>query len=530
PPPLKFLPTQFDELIILPLPFLEEFIIENYQINDVATLAKIDYVTSFTNQQKLAANSRVGIVVDCLDRCQSFDEIIAIPDEINWLPDPLPSEYKFDLAITELLEISQDIRAAKKATSPYRAVELLKQPGDRLEDVQKNLAFSKSRHRPTLGQITQRWLSILHTARENYQTLAANSSEIPQAYIAGNSLSPADAAERFKGRQDVFTQIENISLSQSPPVLLLYGGRRTGKTSSLKYLPKNVNSRLIPLLVDLQGTATSNQLSSFAKEFAKQIIDFARSRHNLRIEPPEAKRIETDPIATLQDWLADIEALKPHANFLLCLDEYERLSEVIDATGSKAPLNFLRSTMQNNKRWILLFSGSHTLEELEPYWSDTLINAQSIRMSYLQRSEAIDLIRHPVSDFPDIYTDAAVKRILHWTNCQPYLIQMVGTVLVDTFNREKSDPRNSQATEADIDTIIPKVLERANGYFNELWRKSITPKQQEILTQFMLEGHLDGIQKVEINRLIFKEILQRENGEFSFQVPLTEKYLRAQVE
>lgn len=151
-------------------------------------------------------------------------------------------------------------------------------------------------------------------------------------------------------------------------------------------------------------------------------------------------------------------------------------------------------------------------------------------MSYLQRSEAEDLIRHPVSDFPNIYTDAAVDRILYWTNCQPYLIQMVGTVLVDTFNREKTDPRNSQATVADIDAIIPKVLERANGYFNELWRKSITPKQQEILTQFMLEGHLDGIQKVEINRLIFKEILQRDNGEFSFQVPLTEKYCRAQVE
>ena len=32
------------------------------------------------------------------------------------------------------------------------------------------------------------------------------------------------------------------------------------------------------------------------------------------------------------------------------------------------PSHFLRSTMQSRDRWILLFSGSHTPDELEPYW------------------------------------------------------------------------------------------------------------------------------------------------------------------
>ena len=509
PPPLKYLPTQLDELIILPLPFLEDFIVENYAKSSVATLQKIGYLTNFTNQQKLAANSRISIVVNCLDHCKSITEIIAIPSEFHWLPSPLPDDYKFDTSITQLIEIAKDMQSVATASSPYRAIELLKHPSDRLQAIQQNLAFSKSRHRPTLGQITQRWLAILKTAKENYETQAANSFEIPPAYIAGNGLEPSASGDRFKGRADIFRAIEEISLSDSPPVLLLYGGRRTGKTSSLKYLPNKVDSGLVPLLVDLQGTALSNKLSSFAAALAQQIIDFAKDRHNLRIDPPNAAQLEDDPFPTLQNWFSDIEKLKPHARFLLCLDEYERLSEVIDATGSKAPLNFLRSTMQNNKRWILLFSGSHTPDELEPYWNDTLINAQSIRMSYLNRPEAEDLICHPVHDFPDIYTDAAVERLIHWTNCQPYLIQMMGTVLVDTINLEQAEPRNYRITAADIDRLIPKALERASQYFSELWRNTLTAPQRENLTQFMLDGHLDGIPQNQIRSLIEKEILYK---------------------
>jgi AAA+ ATPase superfamily predicted ATPase len=527
-PSLTLLPFYYDEKIILPLPFLEKWLVQNYDRSPNQTLETLDYLTNSTNQQKLAAKARISIVVESLNRVQNFSQLTTIHQQFTWLPNPLPAE--FDSSITELLEISQDARAAEIATSVYRTVELLNRPIQRLSDLQKALAFNKSRHRLSLGQTSQRWLSLLTTAQDNYRQQVGRQAEIPQAYIAGNGLNPDDAKERFKGRLDIFQQIETISLSPSPPVLLLYGGRRTGKTSSLKYLPQKVDSSLVPLLVDLQGTALSEQMSSFAQSFAGQMIDFARANHRLNIPPPSPEALNRDPFPTLLKWFQEIENLKPHKRFLLCLDEFERLSEVINATNNKAPLNFFRSVMQNNQRWILLFSGSHTLDELEPYWNDALINAQSLRMTYLHRNEAIDLIRHPVQEFPDIYSDATVERILYWTNCQPYLIQLLGTVLVDELNK-LPEPLSQRPTPDDIDQLIPKVRDRGINYFRELWKSTITEEQRQILSQFMSEGHLENVSRIQIKTLIEdKEILIKTNEHYAFQVPLAETYFRQQVE
>ena len=202
---------------------------------------------------------------------------------------------------------------------------------------------------------------------------------------------------------------------------------------------------------------------------------------------------------------------------------------VVNSTNNNAPLNFLRSIIQHKPRWILLFSGSHLLDELEPYWDDTLINAQSIRMSYLKEKEAENLIREPISNFPDIYSDGAVARLLYWTRCQPFLIQLFCTVLVDKFN-QRDEPLKQTATEEDIDNLVPAVMERGQNYLRELWRKSITAKQQEMLIQLITEDHLEGFAQVQIRALINKEVIEKCGDGYGFQVPIVEKYCRQQVE
>ncbi|NER39999.1 MAG: ATP-binding protein [Oscillatoria sp. SIO1A7] len=219
-------------------------------------------------------------------------------------------------------------------------------------------------------------------------------------------------AQRFKGREDIFEQIETLALSAQPPVLLLYGGRRTGKTSALKYLPQRVGSELVPLLVDLQGAASATTLEAVAEYLAEEAIAAARKSRNLRLPEPDPRSLQRDPFPALQKWLKTIEAIAPQKRFLLCLDEFERLSEVVQETGSRAPLNFLRHVLQHRDRWILLFSGSHTLDELDDYWSDYLINTKSLRVTYLQRDRARELILRPIPDFPNIYEPEAVDSIL----------------------------------------------------------------------------------------------------------------------
>ncbi len=129
--------------------------------------------------------------------------------------------------------------------------------------------------------------------------------------------------------------------------------------------------------MDIQGIASTITLSGFAQSLATAIQKAAWNARRLQLPHPDLEQLQTDPFLALQTWFTQIERMASGKRFLLCLDEFERLSELIDATNSRAPLNFFRHLMQHCPQWILLFSGSHTPDELDPYGLDYLINTQS---------------------------------------------------------------------------------------------------------------------------------------------------------
>ncbi len=402
-----------------------------------------------------------------------------------------------------------------------------------MHTLQNYLAFDKNAWvATTYGEILGCWLRILETAQCTLEQQALNSQEIRQVYVAGPALDPETAKNRFKGRINLYQEIETLALSDQAPILLLYGGRRTGKTSALKYLPYRVGANLVPLLVDLQGTASATTLKGLAENLAAQIVEAAKRLPKLISLPiPDANQIAQDPFPALQTWLEEIERRVPDKRFLLCLDEFERLSEVVEATGSRAPLNFLRNIMQHRQKWILLFSGSHQLSELDPYWSDYLINTRALRMSYLQESEARELILQPIEDFPNIYDSNAVDAIIQLTRCQPYLVQLVCYELVELLNRDirrnRREANTAKATAQDVQEVIPVVLERGDQYFRELWR-SLTDGDRSLLRR-LIHGETPTPQdKRVVRKLTRKEILTIEGN--GFQVPLVQKYIEQLLE
>ncbi|MEH2125619.1 ATP-binding protein [Nostoc sp.] len=462
-------------MIILPLPFMDVMIIEGYRKNPDAAHKTINYLITSTNQQKVAAEAISSIAVDILNRCQRLSDIVEIANQLVWIPSPPPKE--LGVVLPEFLEISQDVRASEEATSLYRQYELLNIPITVLCQLRQSLVLTKNaRVAVSFGNTAQNWLTILETAQRTLEEQAQQSKEIRQVYIAGNSLDPETAKNHFKGRIDIFREIETFALSEQPPVLLLYGGRRTGKTSALKYLPYRIGSDIVPLLVDLQGAASATTLKGLAENLAQQIIEAARRLpRTVNLPYPDAKKLAEDPFPALQTWLTEIERSNRSKRFLLCLDEYERLDEVVKATSSRAPLNFIRNLLQHHQNWILLFSGSHELSELDDYWSDYLINTRALRMTYLQESEARDLILHPVENFTNIYEPTAVDAIIQLTRCQPFLIQLVCYELVESLNgdvrKNQGNADTVKATAQNVEEIIPQVLARGVQYFRELWTR-----------------------------------------------------------
>jgi hypothetical protein len=283
--------------------------------------------------------------------------------------------------------------------------------------------------------------------------------------------------------------------------------------------------------VDLQGAASAATPKGLAENLATQIIDAARQLpRTVKLPYPDGEKLAQDPFPALQTWLGEIERTIPSKRFLLCLDEFERLSEVEEATRTRT-LNFLRNVLQHRQKWTLLFSGSHQLSELPPYWSDYLINTRALRISYLQESEARELILQPVEDFAKIYEPSAVDVIIQLTRCQPYLVQLVCYEVVELLNREirenRRDAGTVKATGEDIHAVIPTVIERGDQYFRELWT-SLTESDRTLL-RCVVQGETPTAQhKKVVRKLVQKEILEKEGN--AFQVPLVQRFVEQVVE
>ena len=506
---LRLLPFYYDQLIILPLPFLSGFIAEAYQENQAAARQTIDYLITSTNQQKTATKAINRIAIEELSRCQTARDIAAMRKQLSWISDQQSA------GLGACFEISQDVTAALEGSALYRQAQQMDKVVQKIERQRNALATASAREATAFGSVLDSWQRILETARRTLREQAKSSDEIPQVYLAGPALDPNKAGPLFKGRGDLFRQIETLTLSTQHPTLVMHGGRRSGKTSTLNYLPKWLPSDILPLLIDGQSLATTSTLSGFAEDFADQINRSARKVHSLKLPVLDSVTPSADPFVTLRRWIDAVEQAVPEKTLLLCLDEFERLDEIVRTTDSRAPLNFLRHLIQHRDRWTLLFTGAQTPEELPAYWSDYLINCETLRVSYLAEADCLELIQRPVEDFPDIYPPAVAHAIRELTGGQPYFTQLLCHELVEQLNRKKEKIVQMD----DLGTVLPAVFERGYQVFREFW-ETLTNEQRELLLA-VAEEKTPGEEAMKAAAgLVRKEILAQEGGGWLFRVPL----------
>lgn len=111
-------------------------------------------------------------------------------------------------------------------------------------------------------------------------------------YIAG---SPVTGTEMFYGREDVFTFIRRNLIGQhrDTPVVL-YGQRRTGKTSVLYQLHRHLDASYRCVFIDLHGLnlrGTGNLLLGVANSISRSL----RRDYQLTVAVPDRAVFLADP-------------------------------------------------------------------------------------------------------------------------------------------------------------------------------------------------------------------------------------------
>jgi hypothetical protein len=293
-------------------------------------------------------------------------------------------------------------------------------------------------------------------------------------YIAGN---PVTGEEMFFGRENVFAFVRQALTGQHRDnVIVLYGQRRTGKTSALYQMHRHLDSRYLCIFVDLHGLAI-NGVDGFLWDIANTIVRALRKEH--QIELPALKRDEfmQDGRAAFEnEFLPQVWNAIGDRHILLMLDEAIRLQEQIDAGKlDKSVFEYLRHLMQHSDRLNFLFSLGSGLEEMEKEYAFMFSVGLYRKISFLTLDAATALITQPVKDYYKL-EPSTVDRIFSVTSGHPYFTQLLCHGL---FNRWLQLRRPLLRSD-DVNALLDEVVERGLAVLKQVWDDS-TPGEKAVL-------------------------------------------------
>lgn len=206
---------------------------------------------------------------------------------------------------------------------------------------------------------------------------------------------------------------------------------------------------------------------------------------------------------------------------IIAIDEFEIIEELI--TAGKIPKNFLgylRGLLQMNSKIAFAFAGLHTLEEMTAdYFQPFFASVIPIHVGFMEPAVTRQILANPIQfsdndvetlhvtsphatsskeDFLLDYKPEALDKIYELTHGQPYLVQLIGFVLVRRYNDqvfELGSDRDPVFTVKDVEAIINDTdfFKRGRYYFHGVWSQAKQgAKGQQAILQ-VLAPHPQGL-------------------------------------
>jgi AAA domain len=351
---------------------------------------------------------------------------------------------------------------------------------------------------------------------------------IAQVFRAGDPVDRAQ--EAFVPRLDVIGQLEGqLTLSTGCPGLVLYGRRRTGKSTALRNLDGFLPSKVRVAAISMQNPSAFTSLAYFAR-----LVMGAITEASTEIPKPTL----VDLFEALDS--ANAELTDQNRRLLLAIDEYENIDEKIAA--GVFPLDLLaalRESIQTHRRITWIFAGSHDIAELKHApWPSYLVSARTIEMPLFSEAETRLLLTEPMSRSPlwlsvddkrphfpaGFWGNGGIEYIHREAGGWPHLVQLLAETAVDLAN-------DSTAQEVDA-AMLERAAARAIVHGDTVLRQLL---EQECAVSGEWE-YLGGFRRNDMqpppeDETVYRSLRRRllvleKSGLWRLRVPLMQRWLR----
>lgn len=447
-----------------------------------------------------------AILRDCLG-CETAGQIAALatkPDtplnelkkgggNFKWL-DTLPeSELRPELlyVLRELRSVAREAGILTEQTSRAGRLAATARASDILLALKEYVSQECFEPEKTLiGLIIDRWAEIITKAGGELGRSALPIDKISNNYIVGPALR-GQKGRLFVGRDDIYHEVTRLwSNEQVKQTVVFYGQRRMGKTSILLHMESNLDSQYLPVFLDMQTLATVDSHGAFLYNLADKT---ASELNKIGLVPaiPTLSDYAEEPFIAFRKFIEAAEAaVPPNRWVVLMIDEFELVEDKFKA--GKFPFDLMlqfRNIMQHHPRFVLVFAGSHHLEELrQDYWSPLLNIARVIKVGYLSYSASYELITNPWEDFSLEFSKEAVESIIKAACGQPLLTQNICSGILERVNGRlaRGGPEMAPtATLEDAEAEIENILDTSE-YFRAVYN-ALLPNEQNLLKAIALK-------------------------------------------
>lgn len=293
-------------------------------------------------------------------------------------------------------------------------------------------------------------------------------SPFDNPYNAGDTV---ENRNMFFGRDNFINNLVNVMESSHSKQLIFYGQKRSGKSSVLYWLQKELESHgafcarfsMGILRRDLRDVTFFYQiLYSITRTLAKIKGD----KPTLAL--PKIKDFElenpSNPVQTFSAYMAEFkDACKNTPGWenkliVIMIDEFTYIyTGIKEGKVDYTIMQQWKSVIQDpDSSFASVLVGQDVIPYFkeEEYARNVFQMMDDYRLNYLEISDAKDLVEKPIGK--DRYASGAVELILQLTACNPYYIQMICSELVSDMNKKKS----VIATRADVSEVSQKIIKR----------------------------------------------------------------------
>jgi hypothetical protein len=524
----RFHPVAWDDVCNVPFPGLDRLLVAYSEQNRSAGEAEIErLIDSYPSQRLQALRAKVRLVAREAGRVRSLawlNEIVA----------KLPEGEKGFLSQTrQLRQWVNDIAAVQTRLGMLERP-IFREPTAQLlnteiENFQHRIAGFKEPLASEFRKAAKNWQEIARRQLEQARAVVSK-QPTPQLFRAGD---PVDRdKEAFVPRTGIVGQLEQqVMLATGCPGLVLYGRKRTGKSTVLRNLSGFLPPSVIPVVLSMQAPKALASQRSFIHLIAWE----SGNKADVAGMP--------DEISGLYDFLANCNSRLQVGSkrLLLALDEYELIdSKIAEGVFTEDLLRMVRESIQSHRNITWIFSGSHEITELTGApWTSYLVSARTIPVPVFKPPETRLLLTEPLkySSFwnkkeephrprfdPGFWGEGGIDRIHEEAGGWPHLVQLIAEAVVDLINDEEA----RTVTPALLDRALASCVVRGHNVLYELMRRECTlPGEWEYLSAFRRQPE----QSAPVGEAVYRSLRRRDliteaNGYWRLRVPLMARWLR----